>query len=106
LIDDVDLEGGTALIFVEKNDEGQRSTRRVPFRRSSRACCKTGSNSSGADSSCSTQQAEVCRSKTQAGRPASLGALSHDEAHDHFQRVIKGLEMGQVEGGMCFVIRS
>jgi len=67
LIDDVDLEGGTALIREKKRMKGKRSTRRVPVRRSSRACCKTGSRLIRADSFMFTQQAEVCRSKTRAG---------------------------------------
>lgn len=99
LIDDVDLEGGTALIREKKRVRGKRSTRRVPISPFLKGVLQDWLKVHPGGQFMFAQQAEVCRSKTRGhGRPAAPDALSHDEAHDHFQRVIKDSKWGKMKG--------
>jgi integrase len=99
LIDDVDLEGGTALIREKKRVKGKRSTRRVPVSPFLKGVLQDWLKVHPGGQFMFTQQPEVCRSKTRGrGRPVALGALSHDEAHDHFQRVIKDSKWDKMKG--------
>jgi integrase len=114
LIDDVDLEGGTALIREKKRVRGKRSTRRVPLSPPLREVLAAWLNRHPGGQFLFCHQGEVYRSKKRSRttghasgkkRPTSLkgrmatvktrrtpavAALTRDEAHDHFQRLIAG----------------
>lgn len=112
LIDDVDLEGSTALIREKKRVRGKRSTRRVPLSPPLREVLVAWLNQHPGGQFLFCHQGEVYRSKKRSRttghrsekvRPRSLkgrmatvkqrelpgaAALTKDEAHDHFQRLI------------------
>lgn len=99
LIDDVDLEGGTALIREKKRVKGKRSTRRVPVSPFLKGVLKDWLKVHPGGQFMFCQQPEVCRSKTRGrGRPVAPGILTRDEAHDHFQRVIKDSKWDKMKG--------
>jgi integrase len=98
LIDDIDLEGGTALIREKKRVRGKRSTRRVPVSPFLKGVLQDWLKVHPGGQFMFCQQPEVCRSRTRGrGRPVAPGALSNDEAHDHFQRVITDSCAGSVK---------
>jgi integrase len=99
MIDDVDLEGGTALIREKKRVKGKRSTRRVPVSPFLKAALVDWLKVHPGGQYLFCQQSEVCRSKTRGrGRPSAPAALTRDEAHDHFQRVIKDSKWDKMKG--------
>ena len=99
MIDDVDLEAGTALIRGKKRVKGKRSTRRVPVSPFLKGVLVDRLKVYPGGQFMFCQQAEVSRSKTRGrGRPAAPGTLTRDEAHDHFQRVIKDSKWDKIKG--------
>ncbi|MCI0461962.1 MAG: tyrosine-type recombinase/integrase [Gemmataceae bacterium] len=123
LIDDVDLEGRTALIREKKRVRGKRSTRRVPLSGPLCVVLKEWLAAHPGGQYLFCQQPEVFRSKKRSRttghlgdrtRPTSLkgrvagvtarterpglGPLTKDEAHDHFQRLIRGSKWEVVKG--------
>ncbi len=99
LIDDVDLEGGTALIREKKRVKGRRSTRRVPLSPLLQSILRTWLAKHPGGQSLFCQQAEVFRSKKRPrGKPSAAGPLTRDEAHDHFQRLIRGSPWEVIKG--------
>jgi integrase len=99
LIDDVDLDGGTALIREKKRVKGRRSTRRVPLSPLLRHVLRTWLRRHPGGQHLFCQQAAVFRSKKRPrGRQTALGPLTRDEAHDHFQRLIRGSPWAAIKG--------
>lgn len=122
LIDDVDLEAKTALVRERKRVRGKCSTRRVPLSTQLVGVLKEWLtiHPGGQLLFCHTN--EVFRSKKRSQttghqneemRPSSLkgrrqtvrrrerpelGALTKDEAHDHFQRLIRDSKWGVIRG--------
>ena len=99
LIDDVDLESGTALIREKKRVKGKRSTRRVPVSPFLKGVLQDWLKIHPGGQFLFCQEPEVCRSKKRGrGRQAAPGALTRDEAHDHFQRLIKDSKWDKMKG--------
>jgi integrase len=99
LIDDVDLDGGTALIREKKRVKGRRSTRRVPLSPTLKGVLRAWLERHPGGQHLFCQQAEVFRSrKRPRGQPHALGPLTRDEAHDHFQRLTRGSPWEVIKG--------
>jgi integrase len=122
LIDDADLEGGTALVREKKRVRGKRSTRRVPLSGPLVAILKDWLAAHPGGQFLFCHAGEVFRSKKRSRttghrdekeRPSSLkgrvatvrkrerpglGALTKDEAHDHFQRLTRGTKWEVIRG--------
>jgi integrase len=99
LIDDVDLDGGTALIREKKRVKGKRSTRRVPISPLLKVILQAWLKIHPGGQFMFCQQSEVCRSKKRGrGGSAAPVALTRDEAHDHFQRLIKDSKWDKMKG--------
>src|SRR5262245_45347585 len=122
LIDDADLEGGTALIREKKRVRGKRSTRRVPLSGPLVAIRKDWHSLHPGGQFLFCHGGELLRSKKRSRttghqdekeRPSSLrgrlstvrkrevpglGALTKDEAHDHFLRLIRGSKWEVIRG--------
>jgi integrase len=122
LIDDVDLEGRTALIREKKRVRGKRSTRRVPLSPQLQEVLAAWLSQHPGGQFLFCHHSEVYRSKkrsrttghrSEKARPTSLkdrmatvrrrdlpclAGLTKDEAHDHFQRLIAGSPWQIVKG--------
>jgi integrase len=122
LIDDVDLEGKTALVREKKRVRGKRSTRRVPLSTQLVGILKEWLAAHPGGQFLFCHASEVFRSKkrsrttghqSEKERPSSLGgrvatvrkrerpglgALTKDEAHDHFQRLVRGSKWEVIRG--------
>lgn len=122
-VQDLDLDGGTVLIHEKKRAKGKRTTRRVPLspflagvlrdwlkvhpggqylfcHEEEVARSKKRSRTTG-------YKGEKTRAKTLAARMASVrtrtarigaGAITKDEAHDHFHRAIAGSKWQVLKG--------
>jgi integrase len=115
LVTDLDLTGNTALIREKKRSKGQRTTRRVPITpplkkileewlavhpggpylfchypevaRSKKRSRTTGHK--GEKTRAKSYKGRIATVKSRSERPGQ-GALTKDEAHDHFKRTLAG----------------
>jgi integrase len=85
-VDDVDLASGTVLLHEKKRARGRRTSRRVPLSAFVQTVLRDwlAVYPGGQHLFC---QAAVVRSKTHREEPI---AVTRDEAHDHFRRVLAG----------------
>jgi integrase len=122
LVTDVDFAGGTVLIREKKRSRKQRTTRRVPLTRFLARVLKDWLAVHPGGPALFCQEGEVFRSKKRSRttghqnakvRPSSLrgrlatvrkrarppaGALTKDEAHDHFKRTLAGSKWEVLRG--------
>jgi integrase len=93
-VDDVDFTSGTVLLHEKKRARGRRTSRRVPLSAFVQIVLRDwlAVHPGGQHLFC---QAEVVRSKTHREEPL---AVTHDEAHDHFRRVLAGSAWGVLRG--------
>ncbi len=93
-VDDVDFTSGTVLLHEKKRARGRRTSRRVPLSAFVQRVLREwlAVHPGGQHLFC---QAEVVRSKTHREEPI---AVTHDEAHDHFRRVLAGSAWGVLRG--------
>jgi integrase len=126
LVTDVDFEGGTVLIREKKRSRTQRTTRRVPLTTFLAAALRDWLVQHPGGQYLFCHEVEVFRSKKRSRttgygggktRPTSLkaraaavrkrqlpglGALTKNEAHDHFKRALAGSKWAVVPGWHCF----
>ena len=93
-VDDLDFNSGTVLLHEMKRARGRRTSRRVPMSAFVQRALQDwlGVHPGGQFLFC---QAEVVRSKTHRESPI---AVTHDEAHDHFQRALAGSAWAVMQG--------
>ncbi len=119
---DIDLDGGLALIHEKKRSKGRRTTRRVPLSPFLKDVLLEWLKTHPGGPYLFCHQGEVPRSKKRSGttghlnekvRPKSLkgrletvrkretpeiGAITRDEAHDHFRRTVEGSKWDVLRG--------
>ena len=122
LVTDVDFTGNTVLVHEKKRIRGQRSTRRVPMTPSLKEVlrewlavhpggpalfCHAGTVARSKKRSRTTgHQNDKKRPSSQKGRLATVkkreqaapGALTRNEVHDHFKRVLIGTKWEMMRG--------
>jgi integrase len=122
LVTDVDFTGNTVLVHEKKRIRGQRSTRRVPMTPSLKEVlrewlavhpggpalfCHAGTVARSKKRSRTTgHQNDKKRPSSQKGRQATVkkreqaaqGALTRNEVHDHFKRVLIGTKWEKMRG--------
>jgi integrase len=125
LVADVDFKGDMVLVREKKRSQGQRTTRRVPLtpllKKALKAWLAVHPGGSALFCHCGTVVRSKKRSQTtghkgQESRPSSLtsrmasvrnrqqppaAALTRNEVHDHFKRVLAGTKWEQVRGLHC-----
>jgi integrase len=125
LVADVDFTGNTALVREKKRSRGQRTTRRVPLTPLLKKVLKAWLAVHPGGSALFCHAGTVARSKKrsettghqgQKNRPSSLkgrmasvnkrqqpaqAALTRNEVHDHFKRVLAGTKWEHMRGLHC-----
>jgi len=93
-VDDVDFNSGTVLLHEMKRARGRRTNRRVPMSAFVQTVLRDwlAGHRGGQFLFC---QVAVVRSKKHRESPV---AVTHDEAHDHFQRVLAGSKWAVMRG--------
>ena len=95
LVADVDFDGKTVLIREKKRAKGKTTTRRIPLTSLLARVLKDWLAVYPGGQYLFCQSPTVVRSKTK--RMAST-PITHDEAHDHFKRVVRGSKWDVLRG--------
>ena len=95
LVADVDFDGKTVLIREKKRAKGKTTTRRIPLTPLLARVLKDWLAVYPGGQYLFCQSPMVVRSKTK--RIAST-PITHDEAHDHFKRVVRGSKWEVLRG--------
>jgi integrase len=95
LVADVDFDGKTVLIREKKRAKGKTTTRRIPLTPLLAGVLKDWLAAYPGGQYLFCQSPMVVRSKTK--RMAST-PITHDEAHDHFKRVVRGSKWEVLRG--------
>jgi integrase len=93
-VDDVDFTSGTALLHEKKRSKGRRTSRRVPLSAFLQSVLRDWLTIHPGGQSLFCQTA-VVRSKTRRQEPI---AVTRDEAHDHFKRVLADSKWSVLRG--------
>lgn len=99
LVSDVDFEGQTVLIREKKRAKGKTTTRRVPLTPFLARVLKEWLAQHPGGQYLFCQSATVLRSKTKRATPTPI---THDEAHDHFKRVLADTKWKVIRGYHIF----
>ena len=96
---DFDLDGGIVTIREKKRVRGRNTTRRVPMSPTLKTAISgwlENGHPGGLHTFCHTKSVARSRSKTKRSDP-----LTCDQAHDHFERTLKGSKWAKVKGWHC-----
>ena len=92
---DVDFDGKTVLIREKKRAKGKTTTRRVPLTPFLAGVLKEWLLLHPGGQYLFCQSSTVVRSKT---KRSAAAPITHDEAHDHFKRVVRGSKWKVLRG--------